>query len=342
MNNKETFIKYLDQLKGNVIALIYSFENEQALGFTHYEFWKSEVISAWLNAAEEIGCKPYILDVRTFMQKASLGTLPHIDFCVNLNAGNNNVDNLCLVPAICSFLGVPCVPCSAKTCAIGEDKIFANQIAINGSLHIPRTVPANEEGGIIKNRSYGSSKGIRLSSTQTTCSADEFCQEFISGTDMTIPVLFNPLSRKLEVLPPVGYRHSYGEKWFLNEEAKISHSHEKILCSLSEDAERSVLSLVDRFDVKTFCRVDTRIKNYNFDIPTKINIKDIYFIEINPTPTINNSINFSLSLLYAENAVPHKQCFNLYKSLTNKATVTGYILTCSLLYFTTKHFQLQD
>lgn len=336
MLDTQKFIKdSLIGLSGKVIALIYSFENEDAPGFSHYEFWRSEVITAWLSAVQEIGCKPYILDVRTFMIKASMGTLPHIDYCVNLNAGNNNVDNLCLVPAICSFCGIPIIPCSAKTCAVGEDKLFANLIAKNGEIKIPEYFPYNKDGGIIRDRSLGSSVGIRLTSTDAKCSNTEICQKFIVGADMTIPVLFNPLIQQMEVLPSVIYKHSYGNKWFLDEKTKLNHAYEKMVIELSEQVQNAVLSLIKKFDIMTFCRIDTRVENYKFD--KEICLKDIYFIEINPTPTIHNTINFALSILEASNKTQHKQCFDLYKAIVKNASVTGYILFCSLSTFKATH-----
>ncbi|MDE7168153.1 MAG: hypothetical protein K2O28_04815 [Clostridia bacterium] len=335
---QKNFKESILDLSGSVVALVYTFQNEEAPGFTHYEFWKSEVITAWLSAVEEIGCKPYILDVKTFMMKASMGTLPHIDYCINLNAGNNNVDNLCLVPAICSFCGIPCIPCSAKACGVGEDKVYANLIAESSKLKLPKTYPFNKDGGIIRDRSLGSSVGIRLSSENTVCSDMEICQEFIVGTDMTIPILFNPLSKQLEVLPAVAYKHDKGAKWFLDAKAKLTHSYEKVLVQLSKEAEQEVLSLAKKFDITTYCRIDTRIKNFQFDRDSEVKLDDIYFIEINPTPTINNTINFALSLQNSKDNLPHKQLFNAYKNSVEKASITGYILLCSLLAIKAKHF----
>lgn len=336
-------INKIQAIKGNVIALIYAFENEEASGFSHYTFWKSEVISAWLTAVEELGCIPYMLDVRTFMQKASMGTLPHIDYCVNLNAGNRKIDNLCLVPSICSFLDIPCIPCNAITCAVGEDKYYANLIAQNGALKVPKKHPENVVGGIIRDRSFGSSVGIRLTTSTTKCSNSEISQAFIMGTDMTVPILYNPVYEKLEVLPPVLYKNNNDEKtWFLNETTKLNHSYEKVLGLLSDETIDALLELAKKFDIRTLCRFDTRVENYNFDVPQKIQLKDINFIEINPTPTINNTINFSFSLSLSENSVPHKKCFEFYKTLVKNASLTGYILFCSINAIKATHFRLQD
>ena len=46
---------------------------------------------------------------------------------------------------------------------------------------------------------------------------NEISQEFIVGTDITIPILFNPLNSKLELLPAIAYMHHKGEDWYLGE-----------------------------------------------------------------------------------------------------------------------------
>ena len=113
MENKKKIIQNLNSIQGSIIAVVYTFEGENAPGFKHYDVWRSNVIADWINAINEIGCKPYIIDVRTFISKAMMDTLPHLDFIINLNAGNINLDNLGLIPSVCSFLNKPCIPCSS-------------------------------------------------------------------------------------------------------------------------------------------------------------------------------------------------------------------------------------
>lgn len=81
MNNLE-FQNSLDRIKGLTVAIVYIFEGEQAAGFAHYHIWKGDIISKWLNAIANVGCRPFILDVRTFVEKAFSNTLPHIDFVI--------------------------------------------------------------------------------------------------------------------------------------------------------------------------------------------------------------------------------------------------------------------
>ena len=64
----------LEKIKGKTIAIVYVFEGDNTQGFQHYDPWKSDVIADWLKAVQELKCLPFILDVRTFAQKALDGT----------------------------------------------------------------------------------------------------------------------------------------------------------------------------------------------------------------------------------------------------------------------------
>lgn len=342
MENKKKIIQNLNSIQGSIIAVVYTFEGENAPGFKHYDVWRSNVIADWINAINEIGCKPYIIDVRTFISKAMMDTLPHLDFIINLNAGNINLDNLGLIPSVCSFLNIPCIPCSSGVCSVGEDKFFANTIAKNSLIKVPKSYPDNIEGGIIRHRNYGSSIGIRKTASETTCKENEISQEFIVGTDITIPILFNPLNSKLELLPAIAYMHHKGEDWYLGEKEKISHDYDKVSVRLPIEVSKEILNLAKSFDISTFCRIDTRVKNFkDFEIDT-ITLDNLYFIEINPTPTIHNTINFANAINELNKSDSHYGAFNLYKKHVKDYTVTGYILTSAIFAIKAKHSQWQD
>ena len=104
----------LAQIEGSTIAVIYVFQGDNTSSFQHYDPWKSDVISDWLRAIQELNCIPFILDVRTFAQKSLNGTLPHIDYVINLNAGTTNLSVLGLVPSICAF-----IKCTMYSCRCG-------------------------------------------------------------------------------------------------------------------------------------------------------------------------------------------------------------------------------
>lgn len=252
------------------------------------------------------------------------------------------MDNLGLIPSVCSFLNIPCIPCSSGVCSVGEDKFFANTIAKNSLIKVPKSYPDNIEGGIIRHRNYGSSIGIPKTASETTCKENEISQEFIVGTDITIPILFNPLNLKLELLPAIAYMHHKGEDWYLGEKEKISHDYDKVSVRLPIEVSKEILNLAKSFDISTFCRIDTRVKNFkDFEIDT-ITLDNLYFIEINPTPTIHNTINFANAINELNKSDSHYEAFNLYKKHVKDYTVTGYILTSAIFAIKAKHSQWQD
>ena len=160
MNNEE-YNKLLQDLYGKTIAIIYIFEGEDAAGYGHYEVWKSDVISSWMFAIEELHCLPLIMDIRTFVQKALNKSLPYIDYVVNLNNGSKIISTLGLVPSVCSFLNIPCIPCNTTTIVCGEHKKLSNIIAEGIGLNVPKTLPTSDNTGITRPIGLGSSLGVK-------------------------------------------------------------------------------------------------------------------------------------------------------------------------------------
>ena len=75
-------------------------------------------------AVEELHCMPLIMDIRTFGSKAMNNTLPYIDYVINLNNGTINISVLGVVPSICNFLNIPCIPCDATTMSMWRNKEY--------------------------------------------------------------------------------------------------------------------------------------------------------------------------------------------------------------------------
>ena len=65
-------------------------------------------------------------------------------------------------------------------------------------------------------------------------------------------------------------------------------------------------------------------------------------LEINPTPTIHNTINFANAINELNKSDSHYGAFNLYKKHVKDYTVTGYILTSAIFAIKAKHSQWQD
>lgn len=336
--NLEEYKESLTKIEGSTIAVVYVFENDSTEGFQHYDPWKSDVISDWLKAIQELHCMPFILDVRTFAQKALTGTLPKIDYIVNLNAGTNNLSTLGLVPSICSFLNIPCIPANTETTLIGEHKRFSNLIA--SALHstVPKDMPISNPNGVFRPINYGSSHGVQKGFPKEMPGKHYLYQQFVPGFDMTIPVLYNPISERLNILPPVMYLpNEISTEWFLGEKEKQGHTdYKKVIAKITKSAEEHFIKLAQEFGITTYCRIDTRVycntkNDIKLSLNTEIELQRINFIEINPLPTIKNDINFHTSFKAIDKNSTLGNCITFYADYFQKHSFVGFILSSSII-----------
>lgn len=335
----------LSQIEGSTIAVVYVFQGDNTSSFQHYDPWKSDVISDWLNAIQELHCMPFILDVRTFAQKALNGTLPHIDYVVNLNAGTKELSVLGLIPSICSFINVPCIPSNAVSTLVGENKYISNLLAYALNTIVPKEIESTDPNGIFRPLNLGSSRGVQKTFPSQNIPSEYLYQEFIPGFDMTIPFMYNPLSEQVDILPPIMYCPDIIDtKWFLGEKEKDSHiGYKKCPVCITDEAQKHFLKLVKAFGINTYCRIDTRVfcKDVNemkSAAETKITLERINFIEINPLPTIKNSINFHTSFQSIEQDTPLGNCIEMYNSFFPSHSFVGFLLSSSIIsYLKAKH-----
>lgn len=333
----------LRKLQGKTIAIVYIYEGEDAAGFRHYHVWKSDVISGWLNAIQSLHCLPLILDVRTFVEKAVNRTLPHIDFVLNLNCGSCKLDAMGLVPSVCGFLAVPCIPCSTSAIIAGEDKYIANLIAMARGVQTPRELATNDSRGIYRPLNYGSSTGVVKGHCPASYRNGTY-QEFIPGFDITTPILYNPLSDALELMPTVAIVSDTREiEWYYGEEEnKLHHGIErKIIPEFKPELVAQYKDLVRAFSISTFCRIDARIRCQNADDlaryqHTSVGPEDVYFLEINPMPSIrfeHNEFFFSFNHLCPNSSFV--DIIDTMNQLWGKTSLYELILACSMLAYAT-------
>ena len=342
---KEEYKNILQSLFGKTIAIIYIFEGEDASGYEHYESWKTDVISSWMFAVEELHCLPLLMDIRTFVQKVMNKTLPYVDYVINLNNGTRNISTLGLVPSVCAFLNIPCIPCNTITTVCGEHKKISNIIAEKIGVNVPQTLLPTEQSGIIRPIGLGSSIGVKRGFEGDKKFDKYLYQEFINGFDITTPLLFNPTTSELDVLPAIIYTPNQPNvEWFLGEEQKRLHQgYTKQAVLLSQEAKEKYILLAKEMGIYSYCRIDARLhcENYEEFATLKsdcIPLSRLYFLEINPMPTIKNNINFHTSMDALNEESSLYVCYETYKELISNATHTGFILSCSMLsLITTTH-----
>lgn len=333
----------LISLKGKTIAIVYIFEKEDAEGFGHFLIWKDQILTGWLNAIYELECMPYIIDVRTFMQKASNYSLPHLDYVINLNSGCNELSTMGLVPSICSFLNVPCIPCDATAILSSENKKISNYIALGTKLQTPEFLGNNQNYGIYRPINLGNSIGIQKKHF-ANFNSEGIYQEFIPGYDITIPVAYNFLSDEIDILPPtLYYPKSLDPNWIFDEKTK--EKDEGLIrlqfSDIERNAKQEILNFFKIFGIKTYGRIDVRMKcdkTLSGDVVSNpLSLKDCYFLEINSMPTIEQYDGFDLAFKAIVSNKNHSfyNCVNAYINNVSHPTINGFLLACSMFALST-------
>ena len=332
----ETLKAHLTAIEGKALGLVYAYRGEKAIGFEHYDYWKSDVISDWLKACEELKCIPYILDARTFSEKSFSNTLPQLDAVINLNAGTKSLSTLGLIPSICSVLNTPCIPGNTAQVVTGEDKHFSNLIAKSIGLNVPEYEgeDSNLDDFIARPRSFGSSFGVERGKPG---SGKDIKQRFIKGFDVTVPLLYNPTRLAMEVLPGVLYHsHEPNIEWYLsNTEKNNRNGYAKKIVHLDHVTKELLLEMAEAFNTTTYCRMDFRVQCNSVEelesvLHRPIQNRSLYFLEINTMPTIKESVNF-VNSLDSKSTNGTAANLDLYKRLVSGATSTGYILFSSMV-----------
>ena len=324
----------LNNIMGKTIAIVYVFEGDNSSGFNHFYVWKSKVIAKWMEAVQDLKCMPLILDVRTFADKAINHTLPHIDYVINLNSGIYSLSSMALVPSLCSSIGVPCIPCDAITIVTGEEKNISNYIAMGIGLKVPEYLPEYNSDGIFRPINLGNSMGVILGHVPE--GQKGIYQQFISGYDITTPIVYNPCTKQMNVMPTVVF---YPEKedphWYYSEQLKHAQSGYvfKTVC-IDEKTKRKYLELVNTMGIKTFCRIDARVKQFretNGEMYAAFD--NTFFVEINVMPTVreNNSFHYSYSSISSNDSL------TLYiselKNVVKNPTLNCFLLSSSMMAY---------
>lgn len=334
----------IQEIRGKTVAVVYIFEGENAPGFEHYWIWKSDIISGWLNAIQELQCVPYIIDVRTFIHKAICNTLPPIDYVLNLNCGSCRLSSMSLVPSMCSFLKIPCIPCDSEAIIVGEDKILSNYLAITQDIQIPQNLSKSNKNGIFRPKNLGSSIGVQKGSVNTKY-IDGLYQEFIPGYDVTIPLMFNPSLNRIDILPPLIYiPDSNDPNWIYDTDEKYAekeHFKKVYIKNIADDVKTKLLKFASIFPITTYGRIDARIKFNGSKLMNDIselhiNSGNFYFIEMNSMPTIEYEDTFSMSFDIAREEKDNTfyDCINTYCSIVgNKSSMIGFLLSSAMLSF---------
>lgn len=332
------FINAFDKVKGNTIALVYTFQGDTSDGFEHFFIWKSPILSRWMIAIEDLHCLPLILDVRTFIDKAINHTLPHVDFVLNLNTGILDLSVMALVPSVCSALKIPCIPCSATSIITGENKFLTNLIAGSIGIHVPEAITEEDKSnGIFRPINLGNSLGVKRGIYNN--SKNGLYQRFISGYEITTPAVYNGLTGKMDLLPTVMYLpEDKNLDWFNGEEEKKKRTGYSFrTVQLEKKLQNKYLELINALSIQTFCRIDARVDcaDYTFyDLSyDEVLYDNTYFVETNVMPTIRDNNNF----VYSFQAIQEKDslfsCINAQRDAFGDINIYNFLLANAMMSF---------
>ena len=334
MNVLDKYKDDLHRVMGKTIAIVYIFEGEDAPGFAHYDIWKSDIVGQWMQAAQQLKCLPLVMDVRTFVEKSIQRTLPKVDYVLNLNAGSIILSSMALVPSMASFNNIPCIPCDAGAIIAGENKHISNALAKSCNLLVPKEISRTDLSGIYRPQNFGSSIGVHRGYSGS--SIDGLYQEFIRGYDITTPIMYNPLSDSLDILPTIIYLPESGDcEWYFgeNEKKKKAGYQRKIICIDDPELRRLFIKLAQHLPVKTFCRIDARVAAECISNGYHVTAKNTYFIEINPMPTIRHDNSFGFSYGAIEPGSPFQNCLDTHKSIVGDDSPYSFLLACSMVAY---------
>lgn len=332
--SKDPFYK----IKGKTIALVYTFQGDTSNGFDHFFIWKSPILTKWMLAIENLHCLPLLIDVRTFVDKAINGTLPHVDYVLNLNTGTLNLSVMALIPSVCSALNIPCIPCNAVSIVVGENKMLSNFIAESVGINVPKTLSeADRNNGIFRPINLGNSIGVKRGIQDNSQSG--IYQEFISGYEITTPVVYNSMTGKMDLLTTVMYLPTNKNlDWFNGEESKKMRSGYTFrTVKLEEKLRDKYLELVAALSIQTFCRIDARVKCtddifYSASYDT-VSFENTYFVEINVMPTIRDNNNFAYSFNSLQEEDPLFSCVSAQRETFGDINIYDFLLATSMMSF---------
>lgn len=331
------YIESLFWIKGKTIAIVYNYQGDSKGGASKYDFWEGDVIADWIHAVYELHGMPFIIDARTFIEKAMQNSLPPIDYVVDLNDGFYDLSSLALVPATCAYCNIPCIPCDASLLLMGENKILSNIVAESLGFEIPMILDEESEKSITRPFCFGSSCGVIKGKSEIK-KVKTIVQEFIPGFDVTIPLIYCPTQEDLIVTPAVAYCHEkHDPQWFLGEQQKKSHKeYTKQIIQIDDVTKNMVKKFANYIGVKTYCRFDFRCiaetpENIIYHMKNGITWDKLKFIEINTLPTIKENVNFLTSLNEIEKESPIFECIDKYFKTSREATLTGFVLSSSII-----------
>lgn len=235
----------------------------------------------------------------------------------NVCLGHKSLDNWTLVPASAAWCNIPVFPNGAHATVLGEDKVTALLFATSNSLQTPRDW-TGEQGWVSKPRGLGSSEGLSLSHEGQSARQGWFSEPFVPGEDVTATFLYNPATQNIESIGALLVTHEASEgfasMWTKDKKSQGVAKHKirsRRFVHLTKELEEKCLKLAEQLCMRTAFRVDFR---YPGQVAKELlGSSDLYFLEINPTPTLSSEGSFGRTVreaLYQHNRITESIVWN--------------------------------
>ena len=299
----------LRELEGSSAGVVYSFAAEASATKLWYDQWRSDVISAYGFALEALRIHPYFVDVTSFCRQAFDGTLPPLRCVFNLNAGVTPITHWAMMPAVAAWHGIPPLPVAADVLIVGERKDTATMLAASCGLPVPTNYSWSDVCGlpgdtqlIVKPRDLGGSVGMeKVNAASLQARGLEphqpvVMQEFVSGLDLTVPIVFQPSTGRHRAVAGVVYLPDVDDpfSWVHDEQSKKGGvKYRKEVIPIPGWLEEKSAAFAATAELGAYSRLDLRIRTQCLDpADPAIWRGDIVFLEVNPLPTLRRDINF--------------------------------------------------
>ncbi len=333
---------FASRLKGRRIAIVYSHRFGAPPNDGWYHRWQTNVIAMFSQAVEHCGAIPVFFDIDQWLSFCASPT-GHVEFMINLNAGNRALDQWSIAPALGLWRDVPTFPCSAFTVMLGEAKDVAKRLARDCGWHTART--CNEGLGkdsevIRKPRTYGSSVGLerlKLRDVNNVEDDDYIVEEFVPGYDATIVTFYSVVSGRLEcrgaqaMVPETTAPTEWVYDAFEKRNPGARTQVDTFFCPVDAELARKAVELTRVFGGRFVSRVDVRARSRPAT-SAPLAFDDCVFLEINPMPTIGptNSVT-ELAARYVEQNSDHGQLAWISSLTSNRIERAAiYLLCCGL------------
>lgn len=304
----DMFADRIIALRGASAAVVYGFSAASSPAKVWYDQWRSEVISSYGLALEALGVHPLFLDVTSFCRQALAKELPPLIGAFNLNAGITPIHHWCMVPSVAAWCGVTPYPVHADVLIANERKDLAALVAASVGLISPLqydrpSLRALAPGTplILKPRDLGGSVGVRRVSPSEAdrklrAEPTAIVQDFVPGLDITVPVVFHPTTGRHRA--PAGILYlpdgAEGIHWMHDRGSKTrTQGYRKQVVPIPAELEARIAAFAAVAELGAFSRVDLRIATTNLHWQgDALWQSQIYFLEVNPLPTLRKGINF--------------------------------------------------